>query len=132
MRISDWSSDVCSSDLSAAVAVLYAPAGPALGAVPRRRRARGRAAGGAGLSPAVAGGRSTGSPHYGAAMTSLHDLSALEQAAAVRNRETSAADLVEHYAARIGQHDPSVGAFVTLTLDAARAQAAEADRSEGH
>ncbi len=60
-------------------------------------------------------------------MTSLHDLSALEQAAAVRSRQTSAVELVEHYAARIEVHDPSVGAFVTLTLDAARAQAVEAD-----
>ncbi len=60
-------------------------------------------------------------------MTSLHDLSALEQAAAVRSRETSAADLVEHYAARIADHDAAVGAFVTLTLDTAREQAAAAD-----
>ena len=60
-------------------------------------------------------------------MASLHDLSALEQAAAVRSGETSATELVEHYAARIAQHDAAVGAFVTLTLDAAREQAAEAD-----
>jgi amidase len=60
-------------------------------------------------------------------MTSLHDLSALEQADAVRRRETSAADLVDHYAARIAEHDAAVGAFVTLTLDAARAQAKDAD-----
>ena len=60
-------------------------------------------------------------------MTSLHDLSALEQAAAVRSGETSAVDLVEHYAARIEQHDPSVGAFVTLTFEEARAQAEQAD-----
>ncbi len=62
-------------------------------------------------------------------MTQLHDLSALEQAAAVRSRQTSAADLVEHYAGRIAAHDSAVGAFVTLTLDAARAQAVEADQA---
>ena len=62
-------------------------------------------------------------------MTSLHDLSALEQAAAVRGRETSAVDLVEHYAERIGALDATVGAFVTLTLVAAREQAQEADRA---
>ena len=60
-------------------------------------------------------------------MTSLHDLSALEQAAAVRRRETSSAELVDHYAERIAQHDASVGAFVTLTLDTAREQARAAD-----
>ena len=60
-------------------------------------------------------------------MTSLHDLTALEQAAAVRNGETSASELVEHYAARIAAHDATVGAFVTLTLETARQQAREAD-----
>jgi len=60
-------------------------------------------------------------------MTSLHDLSALEQAAAVRARRTSARELVDHYAARIGVCDDHVGAFVTLTLDAARDQADAAD-----
>ena len=60
-------------------------------------------------------------------MTSLHDLSALEQAAAVRSGETSALELVEHCAERIGALDETVGAFVTLTLDRARAQAREAD-----
>ena len=60
-------------------------------------------------------------------MTALHDLSALEQAAAVRSGETSCAELVEHCAARIAALDETVGAFVTLTLDTARAQAREAD-----
>jgi amidase len=61
-------------------------------------------------------------------MTQLHDLTALEQAAAVRAGETSAADLVAHYADRIDKYDADVGAFVTRTLDQAREQAAEADR----
>jgi amidase len=60
-------------------------------------------------------------------MTQLHDLSALEQAESVRRRETSAVELVEHYAARIARLGAQVGAFVTTTLDTARAQAAEAD-----
>ena len=60
-------------------------------------------------------------------MTSLHDLSALEQAAAVRSRQTSSLELVEHYAGRIAALGETVGAFVTLTLDEARAQAREAD-----
>ena len=60
-------------------------------------------------------------------MSQLHDLSALEQADAVRTRKTSSVELVEHYATRIDQYDATVGAFVTLTLDKAREQAAEAD-----
>ncbi|HVM28992.1 MAG TPA: amidase [Mycobacteriales bacterium] len=61
--------------------------------------------------------------------TRLHDLSALEQADAVRRREVSSAELVEHCAGRIAAHDADVGAFVTLTLDTAREQAQEADRA---
>ncbi len=56
-------------------------------------------------------------------MAELHDLTALEQAAAVRRREVSPRELVDHCADRIARLDPQVGAFVTLTLDAARAQA---------
>lgn len=57
-------------------------------------------------------------------MAELHDLTALEQAAAVRAGQTRARDLVEHYAARIDRLDSQVGAFVTLTLEDARARAA--------
>lgn len=58
----------------------------------------------------------------------LHDLTALEQAAAVRTGQTSATELVEHYLARIARLSETVGAFVTVTGEAARAQAADADR----
>ncbi len=57
-------------------------------------------------------------------MAQLHDLTALEQGAAVRAGEVSALELVEHYAERIARLDGRLGAFVHLTLDAARAQAA--------
>lgn len=57
-------------------------------------------------------------------MAQLHDLTALEQGAAVRAGEVSPGELVEHYAARIARLDGALGAFVTLTLEAARAQAA--------
>src|SRR5205085_10293431 len=60
-------------------------------------------------------------------MTQLHDLSALEQAAAVRSGDTSSKELVEHCIARIEQLDGDIGAFVTLTFDQAREQAAIAD-----
>jgi amidase len=61
----------------------------------------------------------------------LHDLTALEQAAAVRRGEVSPVDLVEHYLDRIDRLNESVGAFVTVTADAARAQAKEAERAVG-
>lgn len=55
-------------------------------------------------------------------MAELHDLTALEQGAAIRAGETSSAELVEHYLARV-EGEP-YGAFVTVTADAARARAA--------
>ena len=60
-------------------------------------------------------------------MTALHELSALEQADAVRRRETSSRELVDHYAERIRSFDAVVGAFVTTTLDTARESADAAD-----
>jgi amidase len=60
-------------------------------------------------------------------MAQLHDLTALEQAAAVRAGEVSATELVEHYLARIAEHGDTVGAFVTVTADAAREAAPGAE-----
>ena len=59
----------------------------------------------------------------------LHDLSALEQAAAVRRREVSPSDLVEHYLSRIGRLSDKVGAYVTVTPDLAREQARECEKT---
>ncbi|MGI9004097.1 MAG: amidase [Pseudonocardia sp.] len=59
----------------------------------------------------------------------LHDLTALEQAAALRRREVSAVELVEHHLRRIDDLDATLGAFVTLTPEAALEQAKEADRA---
>ena len=56
-------------------------------------------------------------------MAELHDLTALEQGAAVRDGTVSPRELVDHYAERIGRLDGGLGAFVHLTLDAAREQA---------
>ncbi len=53
-------------------------------------------------------------------MTQLHDLTALEQGAAIRAGEVSTAELVEHYLARIEEHAETLGAFVTVTADQAR------------
>ena len=53
-------------------------------------------------------------------MAELHDLTALEQGAAVRRGEVSPVELVEHYAARADE----VGAFITRTGDLAQQRAA--------
>ena len=58
----------------------------------------------------------------------LHDLTALEQAAAVRAREVSPTELVDHHLARIEALDAGIGAFVTVTPERARAAAADAER----
>src|SRR5713226_2724788 len=62
-------------------------------------------------------------------MAELHDLTALDCAAAVRRREVSPVELVEHALGRIERLDGQVGAFVTLTPDAALAQAKQAERA---
>lgn len=62
-------------------------------------------------------------------MADLHDLSALAAAAAIRRREVSATELVEHYLDRIDRLDAELGAFVTVTGQTARKQAADADQA---
>lgn len=52
-------------------------------------------------------------------MTELHDLTAIEQLAALRSQEISPVDLVSHYLDRIRRHDGDVGAFVEVTAEAA-------------
>ncbi|MHB8452140.1 MAG: amidase [Mycobacteriales bacterium] len=70
-------------------------------------------------------------------MSELHDLTALEQAAAIRSGQLSPVDLVEHYLSRIdrldraGGHGEGVGAFVTVTADSAREQARAAEAAAG-
>jgi amidase len=60
-------------------------------------------------------------------MAELHDLTALEAAAAVRRKEVSPVELVEHALARIAGLDDQIGAFVTVTADTARDQARAAE-----
>src|SRR3954451_10692676 len=60
-------------------------------------------------------------------MAELHDLSMLEQAAAIRGREVSPVDLVEHYLDRIERHNETVGAFVFVAPDLALAAAKDAE-----
>ncbi|MEU6081118.1 amidase [Streptomyces sp. NPDC047108] len=60
-------------------------------------------------------------------MAELHDLTALEQAEMIRRGKLSPVELTEHYLARIDRLDADLGAFITVTADIARKQAAEAE-----
>jgi amidase len=60
-------------------------------------------------------------------VTQLHDLTALEQAAAVRTREVSPTELVTHALSRVEALDRRLGAFLTVTPERALAAAREAD-----
>jgi amidase len=62
-------------------------------------------------------------------VTALHDLTALEQAAAIRRREVSPVELAEHYLERSERLGPQVGAFITLTPELALEQARAAERA---
>jgi len=62
-------------------------------------------------------------------VTQIHDLTALEQAAAIRRRELSPVEITEHYLARIERLNADVGAFFTVTADLARDQAAAAEKT---
>lgn len=57
----------------------------------------------------------------------LHDLTALEQAAAIRRREVSSTELAGHYLGRTRVLNDVVGAFTTITDELALAQASAAD-----
>lgn len=60
-------------------------------------------------------------------MTSLHELDATAQATALRAREVSSVELVQHHLDRIADHASTLGAFVTVTAEQALVRAAEAD-----
>lgn len=64
-------------------------------------------------------------------MAELHDLTALEQAQALRRKEVSPRELVEHYLERIDRLSDTVGAFVTVTDDLALKAAETAERDLG-
>ncbi len=61
-------------------------------------------------------------------MTVLHDLTAVEQRDGLRRRDVSSTELLEHYLARTARYGEELGAFTHLTVERARAEAADADR----
>lgn len=61
-------------------------------------------------------------------MSSLDELTALEQRNALRRGELSSRELTAHYLERIEALNPALGAFITVTADAALGEAAAADQ----
>ena len=64
-------------------------------------------------------------------VTHIHDLSAREQAAAIRARELSPVEITDHYLDRIERLNDQVGAYVTVTAEIARDQAKAAEKAVG-
>ena len=62
-------------------------------------------------------------------MSDLHDLTMLDQIAAIRDRSVSPVELVEHYLERVDRLNDDVGAFVYVAGDQAREQAVGAQRA---
>src|SRR5512141_2747332 len=62
-------------------------------------------------------------------MPQPHELTALEQWQALQRGELSPTELTEHYLARIEALNPSLGAFVTVTADAALERARHIETS---
>ncbi|MFD8074673.1 amidase [Streptomyces sp. NPDC059718] len=60
-------------------------------------------------------------------MAELHDLTALEQGKAIKAGEVSPTELAEHYLDRVERHNDTLGAFITVTPEIARKQAADAE-----
>lgn len=61
-------------------------------------------------------------------MTSIHDLTAVEQAAAVRDRVLSPVEIIDHYLKRIDRLNSQVGAYITVTSERAREEAVAAEK----
>jgi len=60
-------------------------------------------------------------------MAELHELTALEQWQALQRNEITPTELTRHYLGRIEALNPALGAFVTVTADAALARAREVE-----
>ena len=61
-------------------------------------------------------------------MSELHYQTVARMSRALAEREVSSAELTEAHLERITELDPGIGAYLAVTPDTARAQAAEADR----
>jgi amidase len=63
-------------------------------------------------------------------MSSLHELTALQQRDRIRQGELSSREIVGYYLERIGALNPALGAFIAVTADAALAEAKAADERQ--
>jgi len=61
-------------------------------------------------------------------VTDIHDMTAIEQAAAIRDGELSPVEITDHYLDRIERLNGQTGAFYTVTADLAREQATIAEK----
>jgi amidase len=61
-------------------------------------------------------------------VTEIHDMTAIEQAAAIAEGELSPVEITDHYLDRIERLNSQTGAFYTVTADQAREQAAIAEK----
>jgi amidase len=62
-------------------------------------------------------------------VSQLHDMTALELAAAIRQGDLSPVEITDHYLDRIDRLNEDVGAFYTVTPDLAKEQAAAAEQA---
>jgi amidase len=62
-------------------------------------------------------------------VTQIHDLTATELAAAIRDGQLSPVEITDHYLGRIDRLGERVGAFFTVTHDRARQEAAAAEKA---
>ncbi|KIH96953.1 amidase [Streptomonospora alba] len=60
-------------------------------------------------------------------MAEIHELTAIQQAEAVRRRELSPVEITDHYLTRIERLDDRLGAFIAVTGEFAREQAQNAE-----
>ncbi|MUL43116.1 amidase [Streptomonospora sp. PA3] len=60
-------------------------------------------------------------------MAEIHELTAIQQAEAVRRRELSPTEITEHYLTRIGRLNEQLGAFIAVAEESARDQARKAE-----
>ncbi|MEV7341851.1 amidase [Streptomyces sp. NPDC093544] len=61
-------------------------------------------------------------------MSDLHEMTALEQAAAIAKGDLSPIELTDHYLGRIDERDEELGAYLTVSAELARSQAEQAER----
>jgi amidase len=62
-------------------------------------------------------------------MPQIHELTLIELAAAIRDRQVSPVEVTNHYLRRTEQLNPQVGAFYTITADLAEEQARGAEKA---